>query len=243
MGAGRSSHWEAREDLAAAFRWAARLGWQAGICNHFSLAVDEARVLINPHGLHWSEITPSALLLVDHEGYVLEGDGEVETTAIFVHLPIHAQGGATRCVLHAHTPYATAIACTDGGRLEPCHQDALRFHDRVVYDETFNGAVTGLEEGRRIAAALGDRPVLFMVHHGVTVVGPGVAKALDDLYYLEKACQYQVLAASSGRPLKVMDEETVSRTLHFFFESDPQIELHLAAIKRLLDRDEPGWRD
>ena len=242
MAAEDLSHITERTDLAAVFRWAARLGWQSGICNHFSLAVTEDRVLINPQGLHWSEITPVSLLLVDHEGRVLEGEGTVERTALFVHMPTHAGAADAKCILHAHLPYATALTCMEDGRLVNCHQDALRFHGIVAYDDSFNGAVTDEAEGRRIAAALGNCTVLFMAHHGVTVVGPTVARAFDDLYYLESACRFQVLAMSSGRPLRIMDDETVRRNVRFFAEEEEQVVPHLDAIKRMLDRDEPEWR-
>ena len=235
--------WDQRIDLAAAFRWAARLGWQSGICNHFSLAVDDDHILINPQGLHWSEITASRLLLLDRSNRVVEGEGEVEATAFYVHVPVHRQLPTARCILHAHTPHATALACTKGGRLEYCNQDALRYYERVVYDQGFNGAVLSEEEGQRIAAALGNRQIMFMAHHGVTVTGPTVAQAFDDFYYLEKACEVQILAMSSGLPLNVMDQETIDRNVRYFVQSDSQVEPHFAAIKRMLDRDEHGWRD
>lgn len=133
-------HQESRQQLAAALRWAARLGWQSGICNHFSMAVkaDDAQpagVLINPQGLYWSEITASSSLLIDDSGAVIEGDGEVESTALHIHCAIHRDIPDARCVLHAHPPYSTAIMCTENGRLRMCHQDSLRFCDRISYDD------------------------------------------------------------------------------------------------------------
>ena len=131
------NHYEQRRQLAAALRWAARLGWQSGICNHFSLAVDadensQEGVLINPQGYHWSEVTASSLLLLDSQGALLEGEGTVEDTAFFIHCAIHQQIPSARCVLHALPPHSTAIMCTKKGRLLNIHQDSLRFHKRIA---------------------------------------------------------------------------------------------------------------
>lgn len=113
---------EARAELAAAFRWAARPGRQSGICNHFSLAPDPAHGLINPQGLHWPEITASSLVLPDTEGETVEGDGAVEPTAFHIHTAVHRKVPSATCVRHAHLPCATALARTDGDRPAPAFQ-------------------------------------------------------------------------------------------------------------------------
>src|SRR3546814_3570090 len=107
-----------RTDLAAALRWAARLGLHEGICNHFSVAVDESggRFLVNPLGVHWSEVKASDLVLADADGNVLEGPPEVEATAFFIHSRIHLRNPAARCVLHTHMPHALALCLVEGGR-------------------------------------------------------------------------------------------------------------------------------
>lgn len=236
------SHRNEREDLAAALRMAARHGWQSGICNHFSLAVDANRFLINPEGLFWSEVRASDLLMVDQHGTVIEGEGTVEATAFFIHYHIHRMVGSARCVLHAHPRYVTGIVCSQAGRLEMSHQDALRFYDRIAYDDDFNGAAISDAEGKRIAAALGNRAIMLMAHHGVTVVGPSVAHAYDDFYYLEKAAEYQVTAMSMGKPLRVLKEAECRRLAPTFATPDALIEGHFRAVKRLLDREEPDYR-
>ena len=130
-----------RADLAAALRWAARLGLSEGICNHFSLAVDDRgeRFLVNPWGWHWSEITASSLVLCDARGKVLEGGNAVEPTAFYIHSRIHLKAPHALCVMHTHMPYALALCTVEGGRLEMCEQNALRFHDRISYDDRYNG--------------------------------------------------------------------------------------------------------
>lgn len=235
---------QAREDLTAALRWAARLGLNEGICNHFSLAAPErsGAFLVNPHGLHWSEITPADLVLVDVEGNVLEGRHGVEATAFFIHGRVHNGKPNAACVLHTHMPYATALAILDGGRLEMASQNALRFYGRVAYDELYNGLVLDTEEGDRICAQMHNADVLFLANHGVIVCGATVAQAFDELYYLERACQVQVLAESTGKRLRLVPDEVAAHTGRQIVSDKVQPQLHLEALKRLLDRDEPGWR-
>jgi len=233
-----------RTDLAAAFRLAARFGWHESIANHFSVAVsdDGGHFLLNPWGLHFSEIRARDLLVVDTKGEVVEGEGEVDRTAACIHGPIHARLSHARCVLHTHMPYATALSSLEGMRLEPIHQNATRFYDLVAYDDEFGGLALEVEEGERICAALGNKSALFMANHGVTVVGGSVAEAFDDLYYLEMACRNQVLALSTGRTLKPMPE-TVARKTAEQWRQCWEPETHFAALKRMLDREEPDYAD
>ena len=242
--AGDDAVWQARVDLAAAFRLAVRNGFHEGICNHFTLMVPgtEDRFLLNPYGLHWSEVTASNLLVVDVDGKVIEGDGVAEDTAFYIHSRIHLQAPDAACVLHTHQPYATALTQVHGGRLEPTIQSAIRFYGRVAYDDDFNGVVLATDEGDRIAQALGDNEVMFMANHGVTVVGPTVAQAFDALYYLERACQAQVIAMSTGLPLKKVSDNMAKHTHEQMMPLVPNSAArHFESLKRLLDRDEPDY--
>lgn len=234
---------QARIDLAAALRWAARLGFNEGVCNHFSVEVADDRYLINPQGLHWSEVTAADILLIDGAGAVIEGRHPLEPTAFFIHSWIHRLNPRARCVLHTHMPYATALTLVEGGRLEWCNQNALRFWGRVAYDDVYNGLALDAAEGERIASRLADADVVFMASHGVTVVGPSVAWAFDDLYYLERACMHQVLAtqAAAGRPLRRISDETCARVCTQIAGERQQSDLFFASVKRMLDREAPGW--
>lgn len=239
-----------RVDLACALRWAARLGMQEGVCNHFSLAVAGEdgeirgdRFLINPYGLHWSEVTASSLLLCDAEGRVLEGEGEVEPTAFFIHSRIHVNAPHAVCVLHTHMPYATAITVRQDGRLAMCEQNALMFHGRTAYDDDYQGLALDGSEGDRLAARLGHASVLFLASHGVIVVGRNVAEAFTDLYYVEKAAQVQILAASGGHPLRRVDDTVASRTAQQHAQEFPGLAGRLfTGYRRMLDRLEPDYR-
>lgn len=234
-----------RVDLAAALRGAARHGLNEGVCNHFSLEVAEDRYLINPQGLHWSEVTAGDMLLIDGEGRVIDGRHPLEPTAFFIHSRIHRRHRHAKAVLHTHMPYATALTLVEGGRLEWCNQNTLRFFDRIAYDDDYNGLALDTAEGDRIASKLdAGRDVMFMASHGVTVVGRTLAYAYDDLYYLERACMHQVLAvqAAAGRPLRRVPDALAAAVAAQIEGERQQSDLHFDSLKRLLDRDEPGWR-
>lgn len=237
-----------RIDLAAALRLAVRFGLNEGICNHFSIMIPghgkgDCRFLVNPYGQHWREVRASDLVLVNERGEKLEGDGEVETSAFWIHAPIHIAHPAGVCVLHSHAPYATALTWLEDMTLEMAGQNAIFFHDRIAYDPVYGGLVKAEEEGGRIARAMGEKRVLFMANHGVTVVGPSVAEAFHDLYYLERACQSQILAMSTGRGLRMVSPEIVAETRRQMAADVHQTDLHFAALKRRLDVEEPDYRD
>lgn len=234
---------EARRDLAAIFRWSDRLGLSEGICNHYSYMIDDRHFLINPFGCHWSRMQASRLLLVHQDGNVVEGEGDVEPTALFIHGRIHRTVPQARCVLHTHMPYAAALACVDRGRLEMCSQNSLRFYQDVAYDDDYQGLALDAGEGDRISRRLGDKRVLFLSNHGVIVVGPSIAVALDDLYYLERACLVQVLAQSMHQPLKIVDETVCRQTFEQFRQEQSFADRHLEAIHEILERECPDYAE
>ncbi|MCW5749025.1 MAG: aldolase [Alphaproteobacteria bacterium] len=235
---------QARIDLAAALRWAARHQLNEGIDNHFSMVVPgrEDCFLINPNGLHWSEITPADLVMTDASGTVIEGRHPVEATAFYIHGRVHRGNPNAKVVLHTHMPYATALSTLAGGRVEMCTQNAFRYYDRIAYDEQYNGLALDNEEGDRLCRAMGDKSVLVLRNHGVVVAGPSVAVAYDDLYFLERTALVQVLAMQTGRPLEIVPTQVVARTARQIADGcQQQAVLHFEALKRMLSRDEPGW--
>jgi len=233
---------QARIDLAAALRSASRMGLGEGICNHFSVEVPgrAGHFLINPQGLHWSEVTPADLVTVDAQGRKVAGRHEVEPTAFFIHGAAHRSKPDAKCVLHTHMPFATALTVVHGGRVEPASQVALKFFGRIAYDENYNGLALDAAEGERIVAGLHNADVLFLANHGVIVTGPAIDLAFDDLYYLERACTLQVLGMGTGKPLRLVPD-AIARTTAAQMTDDTQAQLHFIALQRLLDRDEPGW--
>ena len=232
----------ARIDLAAAFRLAVRLDLHEGVCNHFSFMLEGDRFLLNRYGLHWSEVSASNLLTLDAEGNVLEGEGEFEKTAFYIHSRIHLAHPRAACVLHTHMPYATALTLLEGGRLEMAEQNALRFHDDIAYDDIYNGLVVDNAEGDRLARALGSKRAMFLASHGVIVVGESVAEAFDSLYYLERAARLQVLARAMGGKLRAVQPAVVRKTYDLMRADAPKYaEAHFGALKRILEREEPGY--
>jgi ribulose-5-phosphate 4-epimerase/fuculose-1-phosphate aldolase len=233
----------ARIDLAAVLRWSARLGYQQGVCNHFSVLApgSEDLFLVNPEGLFWSEITASSLLLCDLDGRIVEGSGTVEISAFGLHAPIHRHNKKARAVLHSHSPYATALCLLDGAIVEPVFLAGLQFYGKIAYDEDCRGGAFSTLEGDREAAILGDSNVLMMRNHGPLVVGPTVAAAFDRLYYLEETCQRQMIAMSAQRPLRAVKPAVAQDLADQVPLFDAYAEKHLAAIKRVLDREQPEY--
>lgn len=234
---------QGRIDLAAAIRTAERQGLHEGICNHFSLAVGDDAFVLNRYGQHWSEVRASDLLVVDGDARLIEGDEAPEPSAFFIHSRIHRHNPEAVCVLHTHMPYATALTLLDEGRLEMVSQNACRFFNRVGYYEDYRGLVLDNAEGDRICAALGRNHTLFLANHGIICTGRTVAEAFDRLYYLERAAEAQVLAMSTGRPLRRIPQDIVTETRDMI-EREAEggaSEKHFAALKRVLDRECPDY--
>jgi ribulose-5-phosphate 4-epimerase/fuculose-1-phosphate aldolase len=214
------------------------------IANHFSVATqdDGQQFLLNPVGAHFSRIRASDLLLLDAGNS--NGDREsADPTAWTLHATLHRQLPQARCVLHTHMPYATALACLKDFEFLMLDQSACRFYQRIAYDREFGGMALGDNEGRRIAALLGPgKSVLFMGNHGVMVVAPSVAQAFDELYYLERAAQVQLLALSSGRELAVLPEAVAQRTCAQWNEYPTRFsQLHFRALKDILDQEKSNY--
>ncbi|MBB5693642.1 aldolase [Muricoccus pecuniae] len=237
---------QARVDLAACFRMAARLGLQEGICNHLSVLVPGRPdlMLVNPYGWAFGEITASRLLICDFEGQVLAGEGMPEATAFFIHARLHMRHPRAVAAFHTHMPNATALSMLEGPPLVWAGQTALKFYGRTAVDEDYNGLALDTDEGDRIAAAMGDADIGFLKNHGVMVVGPSIAEAWDDLYYLERAAEVQRLALATGRPLKPVPPEVARRTYEQMRAGDAEsARLHLESVKRILAREEPDYLD
>jgi ribulose-5-phosphate 4-epimerase/fuculose-1-phosphate aldolase len=239
---------QAKIDLAAAHRLAVLDHLEEGIDNHFTVTVPGCtdRYLILPFGFHWSEARASDMVVFDESGTTLEGDGYAELSAYCIHAPIHRITGA-QVVLHTHQTWALALNMLEDNRLIPSSQTAAYFHNRVAYDDTYEGTADFPEEGERLAHAIGDRQVLFMKNHGVLVVGSTVAQAYRRLYKLERVCQAQVLAMSTGRPLAPLAAEIVNKVqappAHDRYSTDVRERLYLDAMMRVLDRELPGYAD
>ena len=234
-----------REDLAAAYRLAAQFSFNEGIDNHITAKIPgyPDQFLLIPYGQHWAEVTASSLLRVDNSGQRMEGEGFVEPTAFHIHNSIHTARPEANCVMHCHPPYPLALCMVDGGRLEYADQNACRFFGKIAYDNDYPGAAFDAAEGERIAKVLGDKDILFMANHGITMVGKSIAQAWDQLYFLNRACEAQVIAMSTGRPLRKIPEHIVQKVADQIAAEESgaaaNYKRHFAALKRLLE-DEPA---
>jgi len=239
---------EARIHLAAAHRMAVLHELEEGIDNHFTMTVPgrDGQYLILPYGWHWSEARASDLIVFDEAGHVLEGHGSLELSAQCIHAPIHRITGA-KVVMHTHQTWTIALNMLKDNRLLPASQTAAFFHGQIAYDDHYTGLAATLEEGERLAAAMGTKPICFMKNHGVLVTGDTVAQAYRRLYRLERVCRNQILALSTGRPIEVLSDEIVAIVQtpsaddrHSRAERE---RLYFEAMMRIVDRQLPGYRD
>lgn len=231
----------ARVELAATFRMAARLNMHEGVCNHLSVMLPGRRFLINPKGTHFARITASSLLVIDENGRTIEGTGRAPTTGFTIHTRIHLRHPNAKVVMHLHAPYSTALTAIRGGRVLMVHQNSTRFFGDIAYDDHFNGIADATTEGERMAEAMGDKRVLFLANHGVVVVGETIAQTFDDFYYLERACQVQLLSMQTGLPLNVISDELAKTTHDQFAQFAINADLHMREIINLLDEQEPSY--
>ncbi|MDT3719035.1 aldolase [Pseudomonas oryzihabitans] len=235
---------QARIDLAACFRMAARLGLGEGICNHFSFVVPghDELFLVNPYGLAFAEVTASSLLICDFAGGVVTGEGAPEATAFYIHAQLHRLNPQARAAFHTHMPNATALCLLEGDPFVWAGQTALKFYDRLTVDEDYNGLALDYAEGERIARAAGDAAVVLLKNHGPLVLGPSIAEAWDDLYYLERAAEVQLKAMASGRPLKPVTASIAHAACQQMLQGNADsARLHLESVKRQLLRLEPDY--
>lgn len=236
-----------RTELAAAFRWAARLNLHEATANHFSVALPGQghEFLINPRGRSFSQMRASDLVLVDaNDRYNDSPSGEVDPTAWILHSHLHLHVSQARCILHTHMPYTTALACLRDFEFLMLDQNACRFYNRVAYDRNYSGMALDATEGERVATLLGDnKSVLFLGNHGVIVIAESVAQAFDELYYLEKASQLQVIALSTGRPLALIPDEIASLACKQWQEYPQVADLHFGSLIEALDSESSDFRN
>jgi ribulose-5-phosphate 4-epimerase/fuculose-1-phosphate aldolase len=235
-----------RTELAAAFRWFARLGMAESVANHFSVAVspDGAQFLVNPCRRHFSQITASELLLLDaNDPTTLSQPNAPDPTAWYLHAGLHAHVPHARCIMHLHSRYATALGCLEDSTLYPIDINAARFFGRVAFDDRFSGMALSSDEVQRQARLLSDgKSVLLMANHGILVVGATVAEAFDELYYFERAAQMLLTCYSSGRPLRLMSDAVAELTKRQWLEYTGFAVDHLNAVKEILNTQEPDYR-
>ena len=244
-----TEEWQARVDLAAAHRLAFNQGFSEGIFNHLTLTVPgrSDRYYQIPFGMHWSEVKASTFMEVGiDDGKVKRGSGDVEQSCFCIHAPIHKALPHAAAVFHTHMPYASALTRLEDPRIKEIGQTEVLLMNAIAYDDNYTGPAVEPKEGDRLAKIIGKKSILFMANHGITACGRNVAQAYDRLYYVERAAQVQIYAMWTGQRLKQLPEPVVEVTQST--RSSPQYdpvpsERHFAALKRILDRNEPDYTD
>jgi ribulose-5-phosphate 4-epimerase/fuculose-1-phosphate aldolase len=235
---------DARIQLAACYRIFNHLGWVEMIFNHITLRVPgpEKLFLINPFGLHYSEITASSLVLIDIDGNpVRESKWPVNKAGFVIHSAIHGNVGSAHCVMHTHTTTGMAVACLKDG-LSPTNFYAAQLHGGVAYHD-FEGIT--VEEGERIRllASIGEKRAVILRNHGLLAWGPSVAETYMTLWTLQRACDVQIAASAAGS-LNPIRDEVFAQTVR---ESGPgekrTCDDVFAAMQRIVDAKDPSYRD
>ncbi|PIV75919.1 MAG: hypothetical protein COW55_03640 [Rhodobacteraceae bacterium CG17_big_fil_post_rev_8_21_14_2_50_65_11] len=239
------AHWAERVDLAAAFRWTARLNLHEAVANHFSLAVNEAgtQFLMNPNQMHFARIKASDLLLLDADDpATLEKPGAPDPTAWGLHGAIHRRCPHHRCAMHVHSIFATVLASLADSTLPPIDQNTATFFNRTVVDEGYGGLAFEAE-GERCAAALQDpaKKVMIMGNHGVMVLGDTVADTFNRLYYFERSAETYIRALQTGQPLRVLSDEIAEKTARELEDYPEQADRHLDELKAILDNESSDY--
>ena len=237
---------EILNDLAAVFRWTARLNMHEGIANHFSVCLPDSNAdfYVNGSGMHFSSIKASDLVLIEQNKIEeLKKKPElVDPTAINIHGTIHKKVPHARCILHVHSKYATALSTLKDPTLQPIDQNTMRFYNRVAVFRDFGG-LGFEEESNKMAACIGNNRSMLLANHGILTTGQTVAQAFDELYYFEKACETYITALSTQKELKIVSPEVAEKTAQEWenYSTDME-ELHLKAIRSILDNEDPSYK-
>jgi len=235
------------KELAAVFRWTAKLNMHEGVANHFSVCLPDSNgsFYVNGTGMHFSKIKASDLVLIEDEKYeeMKNKPDIVDPTAINIHGTIHKKVPSAKCILHVHSKYATALSCLKDPTLPPIDQNTMRFYNRVaVYDDF--GGLGFEEESEKMANCIGNHNILLLANHGILTAAPTVAQAFDDLFYFEKACETYITALSTGKKLNIASPEVAEKTAQEWENySTNSAELHLKAIRSILDSEDPSYKN
>jgi len=237
---------EILNDLAAVFRWTARLNMHEAVANHFSVSAPDSSedFYVNGSGMHFSTIKSSDLVLIEQSkiNELKDKPELVDPTALYIHGSIHKKVPHAKCILHVHSKYATALATLEDPTLPPIDQNSMRFFNRVGVYSDFGG-MGFEEEAKKMANKIGNKKVLLMSNHGILTTGQTVAEAFDELFYFEKACETYITALSTNKKLKIVSDEIAEKTAQEWEDSSPAHQnLHLKAIRSILDSEDPSYK-
>ena len=237
--------WQARVKLAAAYRIFDRMGWTELIYNHLSLRVpgEPGHVLLNPFGLHYSEVCASNLVKVDEQGRIVgESRWPINPAGFTFHGAIHATQPDAHCVMHVHTTPTMAVCCLEEG-MSFTNFYAAQLYGKVAY-HAFEGITVHADEGARILASAGGRPVLLLRNHGPVVIGQTLAQAFALMWTVQRACEVQLASTSMG-PVRSIPEAVLQACVRDSLQFDPRYgagQDSFDAMQRLVDAVDPSYR-
>ena len=238
---------ELRVKLAACYRIFDYMGWSEMIYNHITVKVPgpEQHFLINPFGLHYSEVKASNLVKVDIDGSIVEDtDYAVNPAGILIHTAIHAARPDIQCIAHTHTNAGMAVACTQEGLRADNFYSAL-MHNQIAYHD-FEGITVMDDEKSRLVANLGNKSLMILRNHGLLTGGRSIPEAFQNLWAIERACQVQVTTDSTGRPSIPIGPEILAKSEQLVAIQaigEPTGELEFKAFTRLIDKIDPSYKD
>lgn len=239
------ANWTERVELAATFRWTARLNMHEAVANHFSLAVnaDGTQFLMNPNQVHFSRIKASDLLLLDaNDSDTLSLPGAPDPSAWGLHGSVHRRCPHHKCVMHVHSVHSTVLASLADSSLPPIDQNTAMFFNRYVVDDGFGGLAFE-DEGERCAVQLSDpsKKVMIMGNHGILVMGDTVADCFNRMYYFERAAETYIRALQTGQPLRILSDEIAEKTASEIDDYPGQAEKHLSELMAILDQENSDY--
>ena len=235
---------ELQKDLAATFRWTARLNMHEGVANHFSACVPgSSNFYVNKAGIHFSQIKASDLILVTKEN--IEGLRNkpkiVDPTALNIHGTIHEKVPHAKCIFHVHSKYSTALSTLKDPSLKPIDQNTMIFYNRVSIFRDFGG-LGFEEESLKMANALGNKQHMLLANHGIITTGETVADGFNSLYYFEKAAETYLTALSTNKELNIVSHEIAEKTAQETADYPINLaRLFLNQIRLILDKEEPDY--
>ena len=240
------AEWQTRVDLAAAYRLMPLFGMSDLVYNHITARVPgvEDRILINPYGYMYEEITASSLVTINLAGEVLLNptrDCGVNQAGYVIHSAVHGARHDVQCVIHTHTRAGMAVSALKCGLL-PMTQTAMRFHTVAYHD--YESVAIDLGERERLVRDLGEAEVMILRNHGLLVASSDIPQAFNACYWLEMACRAQVDALACNTELHLPPEEVIARTHHLYRPETrrPYGVMEWPAMLRFLDRRDDSYR-
>ncbi|NJN50417.1 MAG: class II aldolase/adducin family protein [Gammaproteobacteria bacterium] len=239
-----AQEWQARVDLAAAYRLVAHYGWDDMIFTHLSARVpgSDNHFLINPYGLLFEEVTASNLVKIDFDGNVVLDNGYTANAAGFtIHSAVHMAREDAHAVMHLHTDAGVAVSGMRCGFL-PLNQHAMFVYEDLAYHD-WEGVALNLDERERLIRDVGDKHLLMLRNHGTLTMGANVASCFMRMYYLERACAIQVKTLAGGAPNPVSQQaiDAMRMLAKASLAWEGLAAMAWPALLRLVTRESPGF--